>query len=205
MATTQTHRVLSELLEKVNAAGMAKDVVSKADFPVADLPVADHVVRESSGLSSLVESGPVASIKIYDEQEAFVEASEEPAETQVNESIASEETADDSEPTLLLLIQKADEVADDVASEVADEAVADEVATEAAVDEVAVDETLPTLIDSANPIQQTGNRSNSAKVTRSLLGELKGDTKSDVTFNKPQNRNADSEDTDSSNGNRRAA
>ena len=221
MATTQTHRVLSELLEKVNAAGMAKDVVSKADFPVADLPVADHVVRESSGLSSLVESGPVASIKIYDEQEASVEASEEPAETQVNESIASEETADDSEPTLLLLIQKAD----DVASEVADEAVADEVATEAAVDEVsvdevavdevavdevavdevAVDETLPTLIDSANPIQQTGNRSNSAKVTRSLLGELKGDTKSDVTFNKPQNRNADSEDTDSSNGNRRAA
>ena len=57
-------------------------------------------------------------------------------------------------------------------------------------------------------VEVVANKSNSAKVAKSILGELQGDSKSAVMFKAPRGRVSIpdiSDDANTSNGNRRAA
>ena len=255
MATTRTHRVLNELLQKVTDAGLVPGtnsrVDSKADFSVAQFVAPVKVVKPSRN----------SSIKIYDEDESAVVAidvteddvadvaSEEdvavetarnivpfvvakddvPAEVveAVEEEVVFEEVAEEATEKV------AEEVTEDVAVEVVAEAVDDTpveatddgvvrlvdaseyFTTEAPVAEstpepdVAVPQPALFVPDESEPAEQAEpvgpNKSTSAKIARSLLGDLDGDEKSSVTFSKPRIQVSRSQESDESNGNRRAA
>ena len=168
MATTRTHRVLNELLDKVTAAGLVPDADSEED-----LEVVEQLSAEVKDLEMFAGSESRQSLRIF--------RGEEDAETET-------ETDTDAETDSETVVDQDDQ---DVAKLV-DAKPAIYIAG---------------VIEEPN-VEVVANKSNSAKVAKSILGELQGDSKSAVMFKAPRGRVSIpdiSDDANTSNGNRRAA
>lgn len=168
MATTRTHRVLNELLDKVTAAGLVPDADSEED-----LEVVEQLSAEVKDLEMFAGSESRQSLRIF--------RGEEDAETET-------ETDTDTETDSETVVDQDDQ---DVAKLV-DAKPAIYIAG---------------VIEEPN-VEVVANKSNSAKVAKSILGELQGDSKSAVMFKAPRGRVSIpdiSDDANTSNGNRRAA
>jgi len=92
MATTRTHRVLNELLDKVTEAGLVSDEIESLE----DLPVVEQLVTQLTDLDSFAGSESKDSIKIYEEETSEPLVAEAVAE--LVEPVSAPKLVETSEP-----------------------------------------------------------------------------------------------------------